>query len=297
MYVTATLQRQARALYVVEEVVVERDGAATVIDIGIALAPETALVVVVEEVVAEGKPLHVVLAVEQPVVTVFVSSIAIEELAVVYPDMRPPVGFGTILVGLYAYAVGVSHLCLHAVAQCHYLVFSRLEHRHTLHGETAVADNDVVHRLHDEGNVGKEGCVARLWVYHTDKGLVGCHHDALAVGGLFPTRPTLVVKQMSGIDVVHIALDAGGDVAVYDYDIRYGRLQVSLELGEGVGLYHLAACTARRTSCTVPVGTGIALVCCKAVDREITPVLCLCCHYGGKDREEENGGRQDESAA
>ncbi len=63
------------------------DGAATLIDVAIALAPQTSLVVVVEEVVGNGEPLDVVLAVHQSVVAVLVGSIAIEELAVVNPDV------------------------------------------------------------------------------------------------------------------------------------------------------------------------------------------------------------------
>ena len=79
---------------------------------------------VVEVVVAEGHPLYVVLAVEQSVVAVLVGSVAIEEFAMVNPDVCSPIGFCTALVCLYAYAVRVADLDLPAVAERNDLVFS-----------------------------------------------------------------------------------------------------------------------------------------------------------------------------
>ena len=90
MYVTATLERKARALDIVEEIVVERDGTTVVKHITISLSPKATLVVVVEIVVAESEPLHIVLAIEQTVIAILVGCTTIEELAVIYPNVTPP---------------------------------------------------------------------------------------------------------------------------------------------------------------------------------------------------------------
>lgn len=100
--VDTTLERKARALDIVEEIVVERDGTTVVKHITISLSPKATLVVVVEIVVAESEPLHIVLAIEQTVIAILVGCTTIEELAVIYPNVTTPIGLSTCLVGLDA---------------------------------------------------------------------------------------------------------------------------------------------------------------------------------------------------
>lgn len=78
MYVTATLKRKARTLDIIEEIMMERNGTAVVKHVAITLSPQATLVMVVEVIIAESEPLHIVLAVEQAIIAVFIGSIAIE---------------------------------------------------------------------------------------------------------------------------------------------------------------------------------------------------------------------------
>ena len=207
MYVTATLERKARALDFVEEIVVERDGTTVVKHITISLSPKATLVVVVEIVVAESEPLHIVLTIEQTVIAILVGCTTIEELAVIYPNVTTPIGLSTCLVGLDANAIRVTDLHLRSIAKSNYLIFTRLEHWHSLHRKAAVADDDVIHRLHHKGDVGEERSFACGRVNDSDESLVGSYQDALAVGGFDTAGSALVIQQLTRIDTIDIALD------------------------------------------------------------------------------------------
>ena len=70
---------------------------------------------VVEEIVREGEPLNVVLAVQQTVVAVFMGRITVEKLAVVNPNMTAEVLGGTGVVSLNTYAIRVANSFLSTI--------------------------------------------------------------------------------------------------------------------------------------------------------------------------------------
>ena len=185
----------------------ERNGTAVVKHVAITLSPQATLVMVVEVIIAESEPLHIVLAVEQAIIAILVGSIAIEKLTVVYPNMTAPICLGACLVGLDANAIRVADLHLRSIAKSNYLIFTSLEHWHTLHRKAAVADDDVIHALHHKGDVGEERSFACSWINDSDESLVGSYQDALAVGGFDTAGSALVIQQLTRIDTIDIALD------------------------------------------------------------------------------------------
>ena len=183
---------------------------------------------VVEIIITESHPLHIVLTVEQTIIAVFVGSITIEELTVVNPDMSTPVGLGTYLISLDSDAVRVAHFYLCTITPSHNLIFTSSEHRYTLHGETTVADDDVINRLHHEGDVREERSLACYRIHHTYQSLVRSYHNTLTIDRLHARLSTLVVKQATGTQIIHIALDACSNVMIYDNDIWVSCLKIGL---------------------------------------------------------------------
>ena len=111
----------------------------------------------------------------------------------VNPDVSTPVFRGTAVVSLNTNTVGVADLFLCTIAPSHDFVFSTLQHRDTIHGEAAVAEDDVRHTLHDKGDAGEEWGLSRLRIDDADERLVGSYHDSLAIGGLNTLRAVLLV--------------------------------------------------------------------------------------------------------
>ena len=149
---------------------------------------------IVEIVVAECHPLHIVLTVEQTIIAIFVGSIAIEEFTMVYPNMSTPVGLGTNFICLNTDAVWVANFYLLSISISYYLILTSSEHRYALHSKTAVADNDIIYRLHHEGDMSKQRSLASGRIYHTDKSFVRSQHNTFAVCCLHTTLATLVIK-------------------------------------------------------------------------------------------------------
>ncbi|CCZ12208.1 unknown [Prevotella sp. CAG:1092] len=149
---------------------------------------------IVEIVIAECHPLHIVLTVEQTIIAIFVGCIAIEEFTMVYPNMSTPVGLGTNLISLNTDAVWVANFYLFSISISHYLILTSSEHRYALHSETTVADNDIIYRLHHEGDMCKQRSLASRRIYHTDKSFVRSKHNTFTVCSLHATLSTLVVK-------------------------------------------------------------------------------------------------------
>ena len=247
---------------------------------------------VVEIVIAESHPLHIVLTVEQTIVAVFVGSTTIEEFTVVNPDMSTPVGLGTYLISLDSDAVRVAHFYLCTITPSHNLIFTSSEHRNTLHGETAVTDDDVINRLHHEGDMRKKRSLTCCRIHHTNQSLVRSNHNALAIDRLHARLTTLVVKQMTGTQIIHIALDACSNIMIYDNDIWICCLEIGLQLREVISLHHLATSTTGSTTSTIPIRASHTFVGSKAIQREVTTILCLCiCHH----REATEQSRSQES--
>ena len=99
---------------------------------------------IVEIVITECHPLHIVLAVEQTIIAVFIGSTTIEKLTMIYPNMSTPIGLGTYLICLDSDAVRVAYFYLCSITPSHNLILTRSEHRNALHGETAVTNDDVI---------------------------------------------------------------------------------------------------------------------------------------------------------
>ena len=280
MHMTTSLLRKTRTLDVVEEIVVERNSTATIINIAITFTKKTTLVMVMEIVIAECHPLYVVLAVEQTVITVFIGSTTIKELTMVYPDMSTPIGLGTYLICLDSDAVWVAYFYLCAITPSHDLILTCSEHRNTLHGETAVTDDDIINRLHHEGDVREERSLACRWVHHTYQSLVWSNHNTLTIDSFHARFSTLVVKQTTSTQIIHIALDACSNIMIYDNDVWILSLEIGLQLREVISLHHLATSAASSSSGTIPVSTRNTFVGSKAIYREITAILCLrICHH------------------
>ena len=225
---TTSLLRETRTLDVVEEIVVERNSTTTIINVAITFTKKTALVMVVEIVITECHPLHIVFTVEQTIIAVFIGCTTIEELTVVNPDMSTPVGLGTYLISLNPDAVRVAHFYLRTITPSHNLILTGSEHRNTLHGETAVTDDDVINRLHHEGDMRKERSLACCRIHHTNQSLVRSNHNALAIDRLHARFSTLVVKQTTSTQIIHIALDACSNIMIYDNDIWVSCLEIGL---------------------------------------------------------------------
>ena len=247
---------------------------------------------VVEIVIAECHPLHIVLAVEQTIIAVFIGCTPIEEFTMVYPDMSTPVGLGTYLICLDSDAVRVTHFYLCSITPSHNLILTCSEHRNALHGETAVTDNNVINRLHHESDMRKERSLACCWVHHANQSLIRSNHNALAIDRLYARLTTLVVKQTTGTQIIHIALDACSNIMIYDNDIWVSCLEISLQLREVISLHHLTTGTTGSSSDTIPVGTRSTFIGSEAIQREVTTILGLCiCHH----REATKQSRSQES--
>ena len=210
----------------------------------------------------------------------------------VHPDVAAPVGLRAHLVGLDADAVGVAHFHLLSVAPCHDLVLAGLQHRHSLHREAAVADDDVVHALHHEGDVGEEGSLARLLVRHSHEGLVRSHEDALAAGGLNAFRTVLLVAELAGVDAVNVAFDTRGDVVVHKDNIGVSCLHVCLQLREVPGIHHFASRSAGCSFGAIIVGTWFSRTGGESVYREIPSVHLLCVCRQEESAQHERCGEQ-----
>ena len=206
--------------------------------------------------------------------------------------MSTPVGLGTYLISLDSDAVRVAHFYLRTITPSHNLILTCFEHRNTLHGETAVTDNDIINRLHHEGDMRKERSLACCRVHHTNQSLVRSNHNALAIDRLHARLTTLVVKQTTSTQIIHIALDACSNIMIYDNDIWVSCLEIGLQLREVVCLYHLATNTTGSSSDTIPVGTRSTFIGSEAIQREVTTILGLCiCHH----REATEQSRSQES--
>ena len=247
---------------------------------------------VVEIIITEGHPLHIVLTVEQTIVAVFVGSITIEEFTMVNPDMSTPVGLGTYLISLNSDAVRVAHFYLCTITPSHNLILTCSEHRYTLHGETAVTDNNVINRLHHESDMRKERSLTCCRVYHTNQCLVGGYHNTLTICCFHTAFSTLVIKQFTCIDIFNVTFDACSNVMIYDNDVGVCCLEISLQLREVISLHHLATFATGSTTSTIPIRASHTFVGSKAINREITTILCLrICHH----REATEQSRSQES--
>ena len=194
--------------------------------------------------------------------------------------MSTPVGLGTYLISLDSDAVRVAHFYLCTITPSHNLVFASSKHRNALHGETAVTDDDVINRLHHEGDMSKERSLACCRIHHTNQSLVRSNHNALAIDRLHARFSTLVVKQTTSTQIIHIALDACSNIMIYDNNIWVSCLEIGLQFRESIGLYDLTTSTTSGTTSTIPIRACHTFIGCKAINREITAILCLrICHH------------------